>query len=235
MKNSQYPVSELRGYGLKNIRGYSENLEAILVKADVLELSEVLADIFYGVVELDINIRDSKGRNHAVVSRIKGHTWSLFTFSTRRSNLAQTLSKKLKTKCIFFGYSDTSDSGLYLLHDKGNRIEEYNFGLNYSEDEIPGWPRDTDDFQENPIIVSGIQWNLIYTTPDQLSRYSFYSSYRKATAEEIKDNDNFLNTFFLSQDVWLPPLEYWLYPEFKPTHKLQVFETVSLITYRPIL
>lgn len=208
MTNFQYPVSELRGYGLKDIRSCTENLEVILVKADVLELSEVLADIFYGVVELDVDIRNLQGRKHAVISRFKGHTWSLFTFSTRRSNLAQTLSKKLKTKCIFFGYSDTSDSGLYLLHDNGNRIEEYNFGLNYSEDEVPGWPIDTDGFQESPIIVSGILWNLIYTTPDQLSRYSFYSSHRKATAEEIKDNDNFLNTFFLSQDVWLPPLEY---------------------------
>ncbi|MGR3274657.1 hypothetical protein ACSYAD_06040 [Acaryochloris marina NIES-2412] len=235
MKNPKNPASGLRGYGLKNIRNSSENFEVILAKADVLELSELLAEIFYGVVESDANIYDSQGGKHAVVLRFKGHTWSLFTFSTRRSNLSQTLSKELKTKCIFFGYSDTSDSGIYLLHDNGNRIEEYNFGLNYSEDEVPGWPKDTDGFQESPIIISGIPWHLIYTTPDQLSRYSFYSSYRKVTAQEIKDENNFLDSLFLSQDVWLPPLEYWLYPEFEPNLDLQIFETISFIAYRSIL
>lgn len=235
MENPKNPVSGLRGYGLKNIRGCSENLEVILVKADILELSEALAVIFHGVVESDVNIHNSQGGKHAVALRFKGHTWSLFTFSTRRSNLSQTLSKELKTKCIFFGYSDTSDSGIYLLHDNGDRIEEYNFGLNYSEDEVPGWPKDTDGFQESPITISGIPWNLIYTTPDKSSRYSFYSSHRKVTTEEIEDNNNFLNSFFLSQDVWLPPLEYWLYPEFEPNLNLQIFEVVNFIAYKPIL
>lgn len=228
-------IPKKRGYGLCNIRGDSFTLEVILVKADIKIVSEALAEIFYGVVRFDVDIHDLGDKIHAVVLQYKGHTWSLLTFSTSRPDLAQRLSESLETKCIQFGYSDTSDSGEYVLFERGVRIEAYAFGCNYSEDEVPGWPGITNGFQEEAVIVFGLPWNLISITLDESSQYSFYSLERKATIKEVQDSDNFLNSLFLSQDAWLPPLEYWLPYEIDAEIDSNIFEQVNVISYKSIL
>jgi hypothetical protein len=228
-------IPKKRGYSLCNIRGDSFNLEVILVKADIKIVSEALAEIVYGIVKVDVDIHNLGDKIHAVVLQYRGHTWSLFTFFTSQPDLAQRLSKSLETKCIQFGYSDTSDSGEYILYERGVRVEAYAFGCNYSEDEVPGWPGITNGFQEEPVIVFEVPWNLISITSDQSSHYSFYSLGKKVTIEEVQDSDNFLNSMFLSQDAWLPPLEYWLPYEIEAEIDSNIFEQVNVISYKSIL
>ncbi|MDX2213295.1 MAG: hypothetical protein SFY66_08405 [Oculatellaceae cyanobacterium bins.114] len=235
METSQNPISQKRGCELGDIWSYSVDFEIILVRADIEQVNFALAEIFNGLIEADIDIQESGDKLHALVFQFQGHSWTSFLFFTHRDNLAQKVSEHLKTKCIHFGYGDTTGWAEYTLYQIGERAEAYAFGTNYSEEEVPEWAQDTDGFQDEPVHEFNRSWNLIVTTSDESTRHKFFSVKRRATSTEIQNPDQFLDTLFKEQDAWLPTLKYWFSPEFDPEPDSKLFLQVSKIAYKAII
>lgn len=231
----QDSISERRGCELIDILSYSFNLEIILVKADVEQVSLTLADIFLGRIEFDVDIQMPGDRLHALVFQFKGHSWTLFTFNTHRDRLAQRISEQLRTKCIHLGYSDTIGWAEYELYDTGKCVEAYAFGTNYSEEEVPESLPDTNGFQDNPVFEYNRPWNLVSISSDESWKYQFFSLKQKVSSTDIQNPKKFLDRLFRSQDAWLPALEYWFFHEYNPNLDSNIFVGVNAIKYKPIV
>ena len=143
---------------------------------------------------LDAELREATGTVDECVPylgqvfQLRGSAWTRFFYRPCEGDFLQALSEELSTRCVTYEYEDTSEWYAYLVHEKGELLTEYHFGIDYS-DEI-GVPTRDDRF------------DVVATADDD--KYQFRSSVRRASEAEIQDPAALISRLAAEEGAWLP-------------------------------
>lgn len=85
-------------------------------------------------------------------------------------------------------------------------IEDYGFGLDYFEDII-----ESGEYGEELELKVQSYYNDYIKDKNRDYLFSFKSTIRNASDDEVKNEKQFLNDFFISQNAWLPNYDYMPY------------------------
>jgi hypothetical protein len=153
-------MSEKKGFDLDEFGG---NFEAVLVQSNT------------DVVIEKVGHRDCK--------QLEGSAWTVLAAN---GDVARELSAELGADVIYFSFGDASGWMVYDFFQKGEKVESYGFGEDYSE-EMGG------DYNS--------PWNI--ESSDGETQWGFSSKLRKVSEPEIKKGEAFIDEFFKSQNAYL--------------------------------
>ena len=206
------PITSRRGFELTSFPG---SMGIVLARAPVAEVSSTLQKIIGGTLTTDVYGRPIDdfvigfGAFRIPVFQFVGHPWTLFLHTVCQPAPIRQLSRDLDTECICFEFEDTSGWTACALIDKGEVVENYRFGLDYSDEmedlaEEMGEevPESNDD---------GIPWDVNVSSDDG-NQYLFRSIRRQATETQVQDSREFLDDFFRQNDAWLPEFDLFPFP-----------------------
>ncbi len=91
-----------------------------------------------------------------------------------------------------YEYEDTSECYAYLVHEKGELVTEYHFGIDYS-DEIGVPTRDA-------------RFDVVANADGDT--YKFRSSVRRASEAEIQEPASLLSRLAGEEEAWLPDWDH---------------------------
>lgn len=156
-------MSEKTGFDMDEFGG---NFDAVLVqsKADVVMKS--------------LGSEDCK--------QLEGNAWTVLSGD---ADVAKQLSEDLDADAIYFGFGDGSGWMVYDFFQKGEKVESYGFGEDYSEEmeEMGG------EYTSS--------WDIEFS--DGETQWGFSSKLRKASEQEIQKGEAFIDEFFKSQNAYL--------------------------------
>lgn len=156
-------MSEKKGFDIDEFGG---NFDAVLVRSD--------AD----------TVKEHLGRQDC--KQLEGNAWTVLP---DEADVALQLSDELDTDAIYFGFGDGSGWMVYDLFQKGEKVESYGFGDDYSEE------------MEEMGAEYNSPWDM--ETSDGETQWGFSSKLRKASEEEIQKGEDFIDAFFKSQNAYL--------------------------------
>lgn len=118
--------------------------------------------------------------------QLEGNAWTVVSGD---AEVAKQLSDDLDTDTIYFGFGDASGWMMYDFFQKGEKVESYGFGEDYSE--------------EMEEMGTGYisPWDI--ETSDGEMQWGFSSKLRKVSEQEIQKGEAFIDEFFKSQNAYL--------------------------------
>ena len=156
-------MSGKKGFDLDEFGG---NFDAVLVKSRV------------DVVKKSISRQDCK--------QLEGSDWTVLSGDVE---VARQLSDELDTDAIYFGFGDGSGWMVYDFFQKGEKVESYGFGEDYSEE------------MEEMGAEYNSPWDLEFS--DGETQWGFSSKLRKVNEQDIQKGEAFIDGFFKSQNAYL--------------------------------
>jgi hypothetical protein len=209
----EVPVPERRGFDFSDFG--TNNIEILMVKAPIQQVSSKLAKLLHGKLKIDVLSQDNNtlfGR-HTVVHQYAGHDWTIVFPGGAMDPVIQ-LSESLKTSCIYMQHGDTASCSRYQLFHQGVCIEEFDWGCDYTEEFFGIDPKNLLEFaqeQDNRGEPLSDYWDPrkwhIYCLHG-LCSYKFRSNICSVKEADVLDEKNFLNTLLCAQDAWLPDWKY---------------------------
>ena len=200
--NNQAKVQEIRNKRGFELASRLNTIGIVLVKADAERVSQHLAYVHSGTSRKIARIQDfnfAKYWNAELVVQFKGHPYSIFCYSPKPfRNIASDISKDLKTDCLCYETEDCSGWSGYKFYWDGSCLESYEYGSDY-EDEFCG---------DDPKLLQ--KWRQKRETKndtwvvDRGCESLFSSRIQTATKEELLNPLEFMDSFFKSQNAWLP-------------------------------
>ena len=213
---SEYLISRKRGFEFSDLEHNA--LGILIIKESIDTVSSTVTKLLEGKLITDILYREYNidYLSGLIVFQYQEHDWTIIiSFDLCADKTVSEISQLLQTSCIYLIHEDTSSCSEYRLYDKGICIEEFCWGIIYT-DEV--WEVSSKDFhafalerkaQGNP-LPNG--WNPkawdIYCFDKYDRSYQFRSNIHTATEKEVKQVDEFLNRLFSNLGVWLPDWEY---------------------------
>jgi hypothetical protein len=195
-------IMQKRGFGLKE---YPTSFGFVLVKAEIEEISVNLANLVNGFLVRDVyRNADQVDSNWLLVWQYTNHSWTTFQYPVCKEDIPRRLSKILNTSCIYFQYEDVSGWQGYNLWKDGKIVESYSFGLDYREEMAEALEELEDEMPEE--LDHGMPWGINTTSDSRDHQFLFRSDLRSVSESDVKNSDSFLDSFFISQDAWLPSL-----------------------------
>lgn len=199
---------------IENKRGFDFNdypcsFGYVLVKAGIDEVSSTLVKLKSTTVIKDLYANFSERSDYGyLVWQYFGHNWTMFEYRVCQSELSQKISRILKTDSIYYEYEDTSGWQGYDFFKNGAKVESYYFGIDYLQEMI-------DFAEEAGEEIDYKSYYNYYDIKDERRGYlfSFNSTIRNASDDEVKNEDKFLNDFFVGRNAWLPSCDYMPYFE----------------------
>ncbi|MGB3756001.1 MAG: hypothetical protein WBA07_06455 [Rivularia sp. (in: cyanobacteria)] len=196
-------IKNKRGFDLKD---YSASFGYVLVKAVIDEVSSTLAKLKSATAIGDVYNNSTECSDYGyLVWQYFGHDWTIFEYEVCESEFPQKISRILKTDSIYYEYEDTSDWEGYTFFENGVEIEGYSFGLDYFEEMAESAEYRGEEFDLQSY------YNDFIKDEDRDYLFSFKSTIRNASDREVKNEKQFVNDFFISQNAWLPSYEYMPY------------------------
>ncbi len=156
-------MSEKKGFALEEFGG---NFDAVLVQSN--------ADVVIG----NIGRQDCK--------QLEDSSWTVLPGN---ADVAKELSADLGADAIYFGFGDASGWMVYDFFQKGEKVESYGFGEDYSEE------------MEEAGADYASPWDI--ETSDGETQWGFSSKLRKVTEDEIKKGEGFIDEFLKAQNAYL--------------------------------
>ena len=101
-----------------------------------------------------------------------------------------------------YEYEDTSECYAYLVHEKGELVTEYHFGIDYS-DEIGVPTRDA----RFDVVRDDVEAGVAGRHADG-DTYKFRSSVRRASEAEIQEPASLLSRLAGEEEAWLPDWDH---------------------------
>ena len=216
---------------IKNKRGFDLNdypgsFGYILVKAGIDEVSSTLAKLESATLIRDVYNNSTECSDYGyLVWQYFGHDWTIFEYHVCQTEFPEQISKILKTDSIYYSYEKTSGWQGYDFFRKGAKAESYNFGIDYYQEMI--------EFAEQTGKESDLESHYDSYIKDERRGYlfSFNSTIRNASDREVKNEKQFVNDFFISQNAWFPSCDYMPYFEENGHTKLSksLFVRVDLV------
>lgn len=222
----QPPVSERRGF--EGSEWFGNSIGTLFVKAPIEQASPVLARCVGEGFTLETDVLGQTGDcSRKLIFQYCGHAWTILdALGPCEDETARKISEELETRCIFIAYESVSGCSSYALFDRGQCIEEYGWGTDYTEERLEDifgvMPDNLLDFvMEREAAGNSVdswydprQWDIDWDTycfEDGYGySYWFRSTERTATEEQIKDSDTFLDILFRGEDAWFPGADYAL-------------------------
>ena len=146
---------------MRGVVSFDTNELLVLVPKPV----EEVAVAFQKLRKLKTWIKNARGKTITVaepsylVYRLKGHPWTIIdsykgcgTYVNESD--AKALSKALRTKCLYYGNSDTASATGYDLFDKGKRLEHF---LCYEDVEFESTIRQIEPPEAGPDIYPFVE------------------------------------------------------------------------------
>lgn len=215
---TEIPLSERRGFQFSSLEANSIGI--LLVKASIELVSPATTKLFGGNLELNVlgKQSDSISGSESLVYQYRGHPWSIvFPIVVCAERKVSRISKLLKTRCIYLQHEDTSSCSGYHLFNKGKCVEEFSWGVDYTEDIFEISPQELTEYAEK-MEAQGTPlsdaWNPkkwdIYITNGTHVGYKFRSEECEAeiTEDHLRDEKAFLDFLLRNQDAWLPDYKY---------------------------
>lgn len=200
-------IENKRGFDLKD---YACSFGYVLVKASIDEVSSTFAKLKSATLIKDVYENSTECSDFGfLVWQYFGHDWTMFECGVCESKFPQNISGTLGIDAIYYEYEDTSDWEGYTFFRNGVSIEDYGFGADYFEEIIESGEYEGEEFD---LQVQSYYKDYI-KDEDRDYIFSFKSTIRNASDDEIKNEKKFLNDFFISQNAWLPNYEYMPYFE----------------------
>jgi len=239
--NNALDVSEARGFAIDE---FFNTIGVVFVRAGIEAVTQLLKQMTGGhVVSADqAGSGDSELLDetnvHAVIFQFREHNWTLFTYDVCKDHFIKQFAEKINAPCIYFEYEDASVWSSYKLIHKGNVVEEYRFGPDYSDD-IDGFFEEVkEDVGED---LTGMMkqsekqhWDIDIVEDGE--QFQFRSVLQTVGDFEIIDMHAFLDKFFKYQDAWFPDWDYFPDPNGRsnsPYIKPDDFIGVNILTAIP--
>lgn len=198
-------IENKRGFDLND---YPGSFGYVLVKAGIDEVSSTLAKLKSTTVIKDVYNNSTECSDYGyLVWQYFGHEWTMFEYGVCQSEFPQKTSRILKTDTIYYEYEDTSDWEGYTFFRNGVEIEGYSFGLDYFEEMAESAEYRGEEFD----LQLQTYYNDYIKDEDRDYLFSFKSTIRNASDNEVKNEKQFVNDFFISQNAWLPSYDYMPY------------------------
>jgi len=156
-------MSEKTGFDLDEFGG---NFDAVLVKSNV------------DTVIKHLGRQDCK--------QLDGNAWTVLSGD---ADIAKELSTELDADVIYFAYGDASDWLIYDFFQKGDKVESYGFGPDYSAE------------MEEMGAEYNSPWDI--EESDGETQWGFSSKLRKVSEQDIKKGEAFIDEFLKSQNAYL--------------------------------
>jgi hypothetical protein len=156
-------MSEKKGFDIDEFGG---NFDAVLVQAN--------AD----------SVMKNLGRQDC--KQLEGNAWTVLSGN---GDDAKKLSEELGVDAIYFAFGDASGWMVYDFFQKGEKVESYGFGEDYSE-----------EMEEMGADYTS-PWDM--ESSDGETQWGFSSALRKVSEEEIQKGEAFIDEFFKSRDAYL--------------------------------
>jgi hypothetical protein len=156
-------MSEKKGFDLDEFGG---NFDAVLVQSN--------ADAVM------------KNVGHQECKQLDGNAWTVLSGG---EDVAKKLSTDLGADAIYFGFGDASGWMIYHFFQKGEKVESYGFGGDYSAE-----MEETGAEYTSP-------WDI--EASDGETQWGFSGKLRKVSEEEIKKGEAFIDEFFKSREAYL--------------------------------
>jgi len=118
--------------------------------------------------------------------QLEGSAWTVLSAD---EDTAKKLSDELDTDAIHFAFGDASGWMIYSFFQKGEKVESYGFGEDYSEE------------MEEMGAEYTSPWDV--ETSDGETQWGFSSKLRKASEQEIQKGEAFIDEFFKSRNAYL--------------------------------
>jgi hypothetical protein len=229
----EVPVPDRRGFDFSDFG--TNNIEILMVKAPIQQVSPKLAKLLHGKLKIDVLSQDNNtlfGR-HTVVHQYAGHDWTIVFPGGAMDPVIQ-LSESLKTSCIYMQHGDTASCSRYQLFHQGVCIEEFDWGCDYTEEFLGVASEDLLEFAQErdaqgeslPDYWDPRKWGVC--SFDGLRSYRFRSSICTATEVDVLDDEKFLNTLMCAQDAWLPDWDYLPWTESFDISKVNIENFVRI-------
>ncbi|BAY81326.1 hypothetical protein NIES267_08020 [Calothrix parasitica NIES-267] len=197
-------IENKRGFDLND---YPCSFGYILVKAGIDEVSSTLAKLKSTTVIKDLYANFSERSDYGyLVWQYFGHDWTMFEYGACKSGFSQKISKILKTYTIYYEYEKTSGCQGYTFFRNDIKIEGYCFSIDYYKE----MARFAEESGEEFDLQSHYNYGDI-RDDERDYVFSFCSNIRNASDDEVKNEEKFLNDFFISQNAWLPSCDYMPY------------------------
>ena len=205
--NNQAKVQEIRNKRGFELASRLNTIGIVLVKADAERVSQHLAYVHSGTSRKIACVQDFNFASYRnvglVVQQYKNHPYSMFCYCTF-IEIAWFLSKAFRTDCLYFYQDDCSSWSGYKFYSDGVCTESYSYGLDYEKDVcgddpelLQKWRQDREAGTDTWVIERGLE-------------YQFSSQIRTVTKEELLTPLEFIDSFFKSQDAWLPDPYFFL-------------------------
>ncbi|MEG3833491.1 hypothetical protein QUB36_29490 [Microcoleus sp. AT8-B1] len=215
---SEVALSKRRGFQFIELE--ANKVGILLVKAPIELSSPVIAKVFGGNLELNVWGKQYHPSDcwMSLIYQYKGHPWSIvFPINVCVDSKVSQVSESLKTRCIYLQNEDTSGCSAYQLFENGKCIEEFEWGVDYTEEVFEISPQELPEYAEEmeargTPIADG--WNPkkwdIYITSGTHVGYKFRTEEctLKVTEDSLRDSRLFLDFLLRRQDAWLPDYEY---------------------------
>ncbi|MEM7713656.1 MAG: hypothetical protein AAF349_08800 [Cyanobacteria bacterium P01_A01_bin.68] len=198
-------IENKRGFDLKD---YACSFGYVLVKAPIDEVSSTFAKLKSATLIKDVYDNSKECSNFGfLVWQYFGHHWTMFECGVCESKFPQNISGTLGIDAIYYEYEDTSDWEGYTFFRNSVNIEDYGFGTDSFEEMIESGEYEGEEFD---LQVQSYYKDCI-KGEDRDYIFSFKSTIRNASDDEIKNENKFLNDFFISQNAWLPDYNFMPY------------------------
>jgi hypothetical protein len=156
-------MSEKKGFDIDEFGG---NFDAVLVQSNADAVIEKVG--------------------HQDCKQLEGGAWTVLSAG---GDIARELSAELGADVIYFAFGDASGWMVYDFFQKGEKVESYGFGGDYSEE------------MEEMGGEYTSPWDI--ETSDGETQWGFTSKLRKASEQEIQKGEAFIDEFFKSQNAYL--------------------------------
>ena len=118
--------------------------------------------------------------------QLDGNDWTVLPGN---ADDAIKLSSELGTDAIYFAFGDASGWMTYDFFQKGEKVESYGFGEDYSAE------------MEEMAADYASPWDIEFS--DGETQWGFSGKLRKVSEQEIKRGEAFIDEFFKSQNAYL--------------------------------
>ena len=118
--------------------------------------------------------------------QLEGSAWAVLSGG---EDVAKKISANLGADAIYFGFGGASGWMIYHLFQKGEKVESYGFGEDYSEE------------MEEMGAEYKSPWDI--EASDGETQWGFSGNLRKVSEQEIQKGEAFIDEFFKSQNDYL--------------------------------
>jgi len=186
---------------LRRARGCSlnpeESLEIALAKAPAEMVAEILAELLGGRLELD---RAGLGTSGLLVFQLIGQDWATFLWSPNSERLLQELSRELRGDVLHYEFEAYSGWESLKLCSKGEWVEGFAFGPDYSD------PVQIPEPEEDFGFAPGQAWNLDLKSEGEPRMRALFRGAWRPEEKKLFEGRGFLDALLRRHDAYLPGL-----------------------------